>query len=110
MIGDVRGFLVRQPSLGIWFALGLLLSHPMASLADEAIELVEYMTRLQYFSHKVGLSIQAKNEPLARFYLHELEEIIEKLKEADFSVLSSRPGFMRLSPKHLMKVHTNQWV
>ena len=81
MIGDVRGFIVRQPLLGVWVALGLLLSNPMVSLADESIGLVEYMTRLQYFSHKVGLSIQAKNEPLARFYLHELEEVIEKLKE-----------------------------
>jgi hypothetical protein len=53
----------------------------MASLADEALELVEYMVKLQYFSHKTGLSIQAKNEPLTRFYLHELEEVIEKLKK-----------------------------
>jgi hypothetical protein len=81
VIGDVQGFLVRQLLLGVWVALGLLLSYPMSSLADEAIELVEYMTRLQYFSHKAGLSIQAKNEPLAHFYLHELEEVIEKLKE-----------------------------
>ena len=81
MIGDVQGFLVRQLLLGVWVALGLLLSYPMSSLADEAIELVEYMTRLQYFSHKAGLSIQAKNEPLVHFYLHELEEVIEKLKE-----------------------------
>ena len=72
---------MRQPWLGAWVALVLLLTHPMASLADEAIELVDYMMRLQYFSHKTGLSIQANNEPLTRFYLHELEEVIEKLKE-----------------------------
>ena len=72
---------MRQPWLGGWVALVLLLTHPMASLADEAIELVDYMMRLQYFSHKTGLSIQANNEPLTRFYLHELEEVIEKLKE-----------------------------
>ena len=73
---------MRQPLLGVWIALVLLLLHPMASLADEAIELVEYMARLQYFSHKAGLSLQAKNEPLTHFYLHELEEAIEKLEEA----------------------------
>ena len=77
----MRNLLVRQPWLGAWVALVLLLTHPMASLADEAIELVDYMMRLQYFSHKTGLSIQANNEPLTRFYLHELEEVIEKLKE-----------------------------
>jgi hypothetical protein len=81
VIGNVRDFLVRRLLLGVWVAFGLLLSHPMTSLADEAIELVEYMMRLQYFSHKAGLSIQAENEPLARFYLHELEEVIGKLKE-----------------------------
>jgi hypothetical protein len=64
MIEDMRRSLVRQPLLGVWIALVLLLSHPMASLADEATNLVEYMARLQYFSHKAGLSIQAKNEPL----------------------------------------------
>ena len=72
---------MRQLWLGVWVVLVLLLSHPMESLADEATNLVESMARLQYFSHKAGLSIQAKNEPLTHFYLHELEEVIEKLKE-----------------------------
>lgn len=81
VIKDMRSELVRHPVVSVWVALVLFLSHPMVSLADEAIKLVEYMMRLQYFSHKAGLSIQAKNEPLTRFYLHELEEIIEKLKE-----------------------------
>ena len=49
--------------------------------AAETVELVEYMRRLQYFAHKVGLAIEAKNEPLADFYLHELDEIIEKLRD-----------------------------
>ena len=53
----MRNLLVRQPWLGAWVALVLLLTHPMASLADEAIELVDYMMRLQYFSHKTELSI-----------------------------------------------------
>jgi hypothetical protein len=81
VIGDMRSLLVRQPVVGAWVALVLLLSPPLASLADEAVELVVYMQRLQYFAHKAGLSIQAQNEPLTRFYLHELEEVIEKLKK-----------------------------
>jgi hypothetical protein len=80
-VGDMRNLLVRLPLLGALGALVLFLPHPMVSLADEAIELVDYMVKLQYFSHKTGLSIQAKNEPLTRFYLHELEEVIEKLKK-----------------------------
>jgi hypothetical protein len=50
-------------------------------LADEAVELAAYMTRLQYFTHKAGLSIQAENEPLSHFYLHELEDVIERLRQ-----------------------------
>jgi hypothetical protein len=80
VIEGIRSLQVRQLLLGVWIALVLLLLHPMEGLADEAIELVEYMARLQYFSHKTGLSIQAKNEPLTHFYLHEIEEVIEKLK------------------------------
>ena len=71
---------MRQALYGALFALILCLSAPGTSVADEDVELVEYMRRLQYFSHKAGLSIQAKNAPLIRFYLHELEEMIDKLR------------------------------
>ena len=37
-------------------------------------ELVPYMALLQHLIHKLGLSVQAKNEPLAAFYLEEIEE------------------------------------
>lgn len=71
---------MRRPLCGALIALILLLSASGTSVADEDVELVEYMRRLQYFSHKAGLSIQAKNAPLTRFYLHELEETIDKLR------------------------------
>ena len=35
---------------------------------------------MQYFLHKTGLSLKAENSELAKFYLHELEETIEKLE------------------------------
>lgn len=53
---------------------------PMSSPADEDIELVDYMTRFQYFSHKVGLALQAQNRPLTRFYLHEIAEVLAEVK------------------------------
>ena len=53
----------------------------MGSASDEKVELVEYMSKLQYFSHKAGLSIQAENAALANFYLHEVEEVIELVRE-----------------------------
>jgi len=101
----MRNLLVRLPLLGALGALVLFLPHPMVSLADETIELVDYMVKLQYFSHKTGLSIQAKNEPLTRFYLHELEEIIgnlKKVKEYDGHPISAlaqeilEPAFEKL--------------
>ena len=70
---------VKPLCLGM-LALCLILLRPIQGLPDETVELVEYMRRLQYFAHKTGLSIEAKNEPLAHFYLHELEEVIDKLQ------------------------------
>ena len=72
---------MNLPRLGTMVALVLLQLLPRAVLAEEAVDLAAYMTRLQYFSHKAGLSIQAKNEPLSHFYLHELEEVIERLRQ-----------------------------
>ena len=45
------------------------------------VELAEMMGKMQYFTHKATLSIQEKNQPLADFYLHELEEMIEAVEE-----------------------------
>ncbi len=53
----------------------------IGSTDDEEVELVEYMSKLQYFSHKAGLSIRAENAALAHFYLHEMEEVIELVRE-----------------------------
>jgi hypothetical protein len=39
------------------------------------------MERMQTYTHKVQLSIEARNAPLADFYLHELEETSEFVAE-----------------------------
>lgn len=45
----------------------------------EAPELAEYMASLQRYSHKLGLSVEARNTAAADFYLHELEEMSETI-------------------------------
>ena len=44
-------------------------------------ELAAYMAELQVLTHKFGLSIEAKNRPLIRFYLHESLVLIEDIQE-----------------------------
>lgn len=43
----------------------------------EEPELALYMGRMQRYTQKLGLAIAAKNQPLAVFYHHELEENLE---------------------------------
>ena len=49
--------------------------------ADEDKELMPYMQRLQHLTHKLGLSIQAKNQPAASFYLTEIDETVDIIRE-----------------------------
>ncbi|MCG6863500.1 MAG: hypothetical protein LJE70_19905 [Chromatiaceae bacterium] len=48
-----------------------------AAAADAGDDFINHMTRLQYFSHKLGLAIGSENKDLQRFYAHEIEEQIE---------------------------------
>ncbi len=52
---------------------------------EQEKELATYMAELQVLTHKLGLSIEAKNTALTRFYLHEslvkVEEIQNELPE-----------------------------
>lgn len=41
------------------------------------------MGAMQSMSHKASLAIGAHNQPLAGFYVHEIEEIIEELETID---------------------------
>ncbi len=49
--------------------------------AESGGGLIEKMSRMQYFLHKAGLSLEAENLELARFYVHELEETVEALEK-----------------------------
>ena len=68
-----RGFLIS-----VLLAAGIGLAH-----AGEDVELVSYMSSMQYFTHKAGLALDHKNHKLAKFYAHELEEYIEKVEAVD---------------------------
>lgn len=61
----------------------ILAALPSLLQADDHIELVEMMSELQRYTHKVHLSLQAGNTRLAGFYAHEMEEIIEALADID---------------------------
>lgn len=58
--------------------LSLVMTAP--TLAGDGVDLVKHMGTMQYMAHKAGLSIDARNQPLADFYVHEIEEIIEELE------------------------------
>jgi hypothetical protein len=45
--------------------------------------LAENMRAMQYYLHKLSLSVDARNQPLADFYAHELEETIEDAEKID---------------------------
>ena len=47
------------------------------------LELAVSMSRLQLHMDKLYFSIQAQNIPLAEFYVHELEEALAEVKEAN---------------------------
>lgn len=51
-----------------------------AGHAAEEPELAQYMMRLQHWSHKAALALEARNAELADFYLHEMEETIGTLQ------------------------------
>jgi hypothetical protein len=59
------------------FAMRAPLPGPYADHTSEEPELAVLMARMQYFTHKLGLSVGFRNIELAAFYHHELEEVTE---------------------------------
>lgn len=49
--------------------------------SDDETGLVTWMGRLQYFTHKLGLAVDAQNRALQAYYVHEVEEVIEQIEE-----------------------------
>lgn len=75
--------LVASLLLNAWLVLGPV-HHTTPALADvtpTGEELAPYMNHLQRHTHKLGLSIQAKNKPAADFYLTELSETFELVQK-----------------------------
>lgn len=66
-----RGFPTARP----WLAM-LIGMTTMPALGSEP-GLAVLMERMQTYTHKLQLSVEARNAPLAHFYLHELEETSE---------------------------------
>ena len=58
-----------------------VLANPASAGEDEALGLVSWMGRLQYYAHKLGLAVDAENRALQGYYVHEVEEIIEQIEE-----------------------------
>lgn len=54
-----------------------------STAAGREVELASLMGELQRHSAKLGYSIAGSNGPLAEFYLHELEEVLEKVYELE---------------------------
>lgn len=65
---------------------GALLIGPVPAFAGEDshdLGLVTWMGRLQYYTHKLGLSLDAGNQALIGYYTHEVEEVIEAIEEIE---------------------------
>ncbi len=75
---------MKKLSVSIGFALYFLCTVNFIQASEsEEVELAHIMSNLQYFMHKIGLSIAAENNKLAKFYVHELEEAIEEVLEVE---------------------------
>ncbi|MFB6097605.1 MAG: hypothetical protein ABEK84_00525, partial [Salinibacter sp.] len=48
---------------------------------EEEAELASHMSTLQRWTHKATLALQARNGKLADFYLHEMKETVETVRE-----------------------------
>jgi len=75
---------VRASVLAAAVAAGLVLAFALgwvrASRPAPEPELAATMSELQHHTHKLTLSIEAENDALAEFYLHEVGEVAEQLE------------------------------
>jgi len=77
------GGLALSMAANIWLATALLHSTSIAhaDVTPAGEELAVYMSHAQRHAHKLGLSIQNKNKPLADFYFTELGETFELIEK-----------------------------
>lgn len=76
------GLCVALLLLNGWLIFERIHTPAQAQDTDEAEEpeLAEYMGSMQQYSHKLMLSVEARNAAAAGFYLHELEELSETIE------------------------------
>lgn len=85
---DVMQFLMR-PVGGVFIVLLIVsalgcTSRGQEESTDEApedVELAQQMATLQRWTHKTVLALDAKNAELGEFYLHEVEETLERIED-----------------------------
>jgi len=79
----------KQFAITLSLLAALALALPAAA-SDEAghehspfagMPLIMLMHNMQYYAHKLGLSVDAANTALEDFYAHELEEVIDAVSE-----------------------------
>lgn len=70
-----------NPLAALPAALAILLLGPATPVLASGEGLAVLMERMQTYTHKAQLSVEARNAPLADFYLHELEETAEHIVE-----------------------------
>lgn len=61
--------------------LAFCLTTTSGAFADQEPDTVDTMRAMQYFLHKLSLSVNAENAKLVDFYAHELEESIEDARQ-----------------------------
>jgi len=66
----------------VCLAAGLMLNCAQAR-AEQEPSMIDTMRDMQYFLHKLDLSVRAGNHQLADFYAHEVEENIENAQKIE---------------------------
>lgn len=71
--------------IGVILAASLCTAATVASASEEGKDhdLIGNMGAMQYFSHKLDLSIRAQNRELVDFYVHEIEETLAETTEIE---------------------------
>jgi hypothetical protein len=79
----LAGALAVSLAVNAWLIVSNLppVTRAHADTTPAGEELAPYMADAQRHAHKLGLSIQAKNKPLAEFYMAELGETFEIIQK-----------------------------
>src|SRR5262249_2254737 len=73
--------LVASLVLNVTLIIALSGDFSRADVSPAGEDLSPYMALMQHHVHKLGLALQAKNQPLASFYMEEVEETAEIIQK-----------------------------